>query len=150
MKARRVREGPDADGGWLIDTHVWLWLMTGRTDQLSVALRRSLEQTRRTHGLYVSEISVWELAINVARGRLALHGRVADLAADTERLPGMRFVPFTRLAMLEAAALSGAPADPFDRGIAATAIVLGLSLVTADRRLTTSVQGSTRLRVVRV
>ncbi len=150
MKARRVRERPDADGGWLIDTHVWLWMMTGRTDQLGVALRRSLEQTRLTYGLYVSEISVWEIAIKVARGRLDLHGRVEDLAAETERLPGMRFVPFSRAAMLEAATLRGAPADPFDRGIAATAIVLGLSLVTADRHLTSTVQGSARLRVVRV
>jgi len=148
--ARRVREGPDADGGWLLDTHVWLWMMTGRTDRISVTRRRSLEQTRRTHGLYISELSVWELAIKVARGRLALKGRVEDFAADTERLPGMRFVPFSRTAMLEAAALRGAPADPFDRGIAATAIVLGLSLVTADRQLTTSVQGSARLWVVRV
>ena len=150
MKARRVRERPDADGGWLIDTHVWLWMMTGRTDQLGVALRRSHEQTRLTYGRYVSEISVWEISIKVARGRLDLHGRVEDLAAETERLPGMRFVPFTREAMLEAAALRNAPGDPFDRGIAATAIVLGLSLVTADRQLMASVQGSARLRVVRV
>ena len=148
--ARRVREGPDVDTGWLLDTHVWIWMMTGRTDRLGVVLRRSLEQTRRTHGLYISELSVWELAIKVARGRLALQGRVEDLAADTEHLPGMRFVPFSRAAMLEAATLRNAPADPFDRGIAATAITLGLSLVTADRQLTTSVQGSARLRVVRV
>ena len=150
MKARRVREGPDAGGGWLIDTHVWLWLMDGRTDRLGAAIRRSIEQVRRGPGLYVSEISVWETAIKVARGRLRLTGRVEELAVDTERLPGMRFVPFSRAAMLESAALRGAPADPFDRGIAATAIVLGLSLVTADRHLTSTVQGSARLRVVRV
>lgn len=150
MKARRVREGPDVDGGWLLDTHVWLWLMAGRTDRLGAAMRRSIEQVRRGPGLYVSEMSVWETAIKVARGRLELNGRVEDLAADTERLPGMRFVPFSRQAMLEAAALRSAPGDPFDRGIAATAIVLGLALVTADRQLATSVQGSARLRVVRV
>ena len=150
MKARRVREGPDVDGGWLIDTHVWLWMMTGRTDQLGAAMLRTLEQVRLGPGLYVSDISVWEIAMKVARRRLDLRGRAEDLAADTERLPGMRFVPFSRQAMLEAAVLRGAPADPFDRGIAATAIVLGLALVTADRQLTASVQGSARLRVVRV
>ncbi|MHB1096765.1 MAG: hypothetical protein ACYC3F_11405 [Gemmatimonadaceae bacterium] len=46
----------------------------------------------------------------VARRRLVLQGRVGDLAADTERLPGMRFVPFTRATMLEAATLRAAPA----------------------------------------
>lgn len=150
MKARRVREGHDTGVGWLLDTHVWLWLMEGRTDRLGAAMRGSIEQVRLGSGLYVSEISVWETAIKVARGRLLLDGRVEDMAAETERLPGMRFVPFTRQAMLEAAALRNAPGDPFDRGIAATAIVLGLALVTADRQLTTSVQGSARLRVVRV
>jgi PIN domain nuclease of toxin-antitoxin system len=144
-----VRErGPDA--GWLLDTHVWLWLMTGRSDRLDVPLRRSLERTRRERGLFISELSIWELGIKVARGRLGLQGSVADLAADTERFPGMRFVPFARAAMLEAVTLQHAPGDPFDRGIAATAIVLGLSLVTADRQLTTAVQGSALLRVVRV
>ena len=56
--------------------------------------------------------------------------------ARARAAPGTRSLPFTAEMMLRTAELPpGAPSDPFDRALIATALVMGIPLVTADRRI---------------
>ncbi len=72
----------------------------------------------------------------IRRGRLGIEGPADQWLADLRRLPELRFEPVTPgIAELAGSLDEPFPGDPVDRIIAATAISLGLHLVTADARL---------------
>lgn len=120
----------------LLDTHAWIWLFEGRPDRLADDLVVRLERAGRSSALFVSAISVWELGMLVAKGRLVLNRDVADWVSATRRAPGVRVVTVGAAIALAAAALPpGLHGDPADRLIAATARHRGATLVTADERL---------------
>lgn len=82
----------------------------------------------------MSAVSLFEVAWLISRKRLAV---VSTLEEFLEFLEG-RFIikPMNgRIAAVAAQLPSSLPSDPFDRIIAATAIVEGLPLVTADERI---------------
>src|SRR2546423_15716831 len=56
----------------LLDTHIWLWYAEGDAGRLPPASVKKLEATRRDEGLLVSAISVWEMGMQVAKGRIQL------------------------------------------------------------------------------
>lgn len=85
--------------------------------------------------LWLSPISVWELLLLVERGRLDLDRGVEAWIARAEAVVGTREAPLTREIALESRRLELPHEDPADRFIAATAKVMGLTLVTADERL---------------
>lgn len=84
----------------------------------------------------VSPLSVWEVAMLTARGRLALS---LDVRAWVDRAlggSGAAVAGFTPAIALESALLPGTPsADPVDRLLIATAGGLGAMLVTRDREI---------------
>jgi PIN domain nuclease of toxin-antitoxin system len=119
----------------LLDTHAWVWLV-GEPKRLSARARRHIEREMRGGPLFVSSMSVWEVAMLSDRGRLALTISVETWVAHCETLPFLSFVPVSNRIALESVRLPGFPsADPVDRIIAATALSLGATLVTADRRM---------------
>lgn len=72
----------------------------------------------------------------VARGRLELTVSAGAWLAALQALPFLTFVPVDNTVALRAVALPGFPhRDPADRFIVATAMEMGATLVTADRRL---------------
>ena len=114
----------------LLDTHIWIWSLK-QPDRLSPRVRHELEDTGNE--LWVSPVSSWEVMLLHAKGRVQLRGNLRDwLAKATER---MREAPLTHEIVLAAQELPLAHRDPADRFLAATAGVLGLTLVTADERL---------------
>ncbi len=119
----------------LLDTHAWVWLV-GEPKRLSTRARRHIESEMRSGPLLVSSMSVWEVAMLSERGRLALTIGVEDWVAHCETLPFLSFVPVSNRIALESVRLPGFPSpDPADRVIVATALGLGATLVTADRRI---------------
>ncbi len=69
----------------------------------------------------------------VSRGRLVLTMDTTAWIAMSESLPFLEFVPVDNRIALRAVSLpKGAPRDPADRLIVATALVLGAPLVSAD------------------
>ncbi|OLC30153.1 MAG: VapC toxin family PIN domain ribonuclease [Armatimonadetes bacterium 13_1_40CM_64_14] len=128
----------------VLDTHAWVWLVS-EPKRLSPPARRHIEGEMPNGPLLVSSMSVWEVAMLSARGRLALTIGVEDWVAHCEGLPFLSFVPMSNRIALESVPLPGFPsADPADRIIVATALGLGATLVTADRRI----HAYTRVRTV--
>lgn len=114
----------------LLDTHVWIWSLTD-PDRLSARARRELSKT--SHELWLSPVSVWELALLVEKGRLTVHGHLeAFLPKATARFREAP-ISFDIAAAFGDARLEHG--DPADRLLVATARVLNLTLVTADERL---------------
>ncbi len=115
----------------LLDTHALVWWVNG-APPLSARARRAVEGAV----LAASAISVLEIATAVRRGRLRLGPPLERWVADIALLPELRLEPVSaEIALLAGSFDESVPPDPADRIIAATAIVLGAKLVSADRRL---------------
>jgi PIN domain nuclease of toxin-antitoxin system len=118
----------------LLDTHIVAWLAFDPT-QLSAKARTAIDQARGTgEGLAISDITLLELATLTSKGRLHLDLSLESFLREVEA----RFIvlPISGRACVRALGLpADYPRDPADRIIGATALVEGLSLVTADRKI---------------
>ncbi len=116
----------------LLDTHIWLWSRLERA-RLSRQTVTALESPENE--LWLSPISIWEFAMLVEKGRLVLNVSVeAWIDEAMERMP-TREAPVTHEIALASRAVDLPHKDPADRFLAATAKVMGLTLVTADGHL---------------
>ena len=115
----------------LVDTHVVVWLAFDQ-DQISRKARTAIDNARKNaDGLAISDITLWELATLAGKGRIRLDISLESFLQEVES----RFVvlPISGRACARAMGLPAAyPKDPADRIIGATALVEGLSLLTAD------------------
>jgi PIN domain nuclease of toxin-antitoxin system len=118
----------------LVDTHVVVWLAFEQS-QLSRKARAAIDEARNSgEGLAISDISLLELATLATKGRVRLDISLESFLQEVES----RFIvlPISGRACARAVGLpSTYPRDPADRIIAATALVDGLSLITADREI---------------
>jgi len=118
----------------LLDTHVVLWL-TSDPDKLSGKARAAIEASRRDgDGMAVCDITLLELTTLASKGRIQLGLSLESILQEIEA----RFVilPIRSRACARAMSFPTTyPKDPADRIIAATALVEGLSLITADREI---------------
>jgi PIN domain nuclease of toxin-antitoxin system len=118
----------------LVDTHVVVWLAFDQ-DQISRRARTAIDDARQNaDGLAISDITLFELATLVSKGRIRLDIGLETFLQEVES----RFVvlPISGRACARAMGLpADYPKDPADRVIGATALVEGLSLLTADREI---------------
>lgn len=127
---------PDEGGLLLLDTHVWVWLLEGRTDLLAPAATRRLEKASLRGDLVVSAISVWELATLESKGRIAFEPDIDEWVRAALAAPGVRLADLEPGISLDSARLPGVPpGDPADRILIATARRVGATLATADREI---------------
>ncbi|MGB5103957.1 MAG: type II toxin-antitoxin system VapC family toxin [Steroidobacteraceae bacterium] len=120
----------------LLDTHILLWYAEGVADRLRPAAVRKLEDARKGDGLLVSAISVWEIGMHSARGRIQLAVPFRDWVDRALAVPGIRLAPLDAATAVESTLLPGEPhGDPADRFLIATARTLGVALATRDEQI---------------
>ena len=121
----------------VLDTHALLWWAGGEIRELSTNAQAAIRREQKNHAsILVSCISAWEIAMLVARGRLALSMDVAAWLAMAARIEGLRFVPVDNPIALESVNLPGSfHPDPADRIIVATARKHAASLITRDEKI---------------
>jgi PIN domain nuclease of toxin-antitoxin system len=112
----------------LLDTHTWAWSLT-----VDARLpKRSLSAIERSTPCLVSAISFYEIAQKVRLGKWPImEPFVGDLANAADR-QGMIVVRVTAEIASIAGLIEWPHRDPFDRMIAATALVSGAELISAD------------------
>lgn len=138
-------------GPLLLDTHIWLWIVEGDDTRLTRDAWGLLDRCAAESNLLVSDISYWEVAVKASKGKLPLTTDPADWLRRAETAPGIRFQPITRQVLLRSTQLGGAAHnDPADRMLMATAQVLGIPLVTADRQIISYARTHAGLQVVDV
>lgn len=123
----------------VLDTHVWVWLLEGSkklsTPKASSVLSRIREAADRSE-LRVSIISVWEVAMLEAKGRLRFSVPCLDWIDKALSVPGLALIPITPEIAVDSSRLPGEfHGDPADRLIVATSRRIEAGLVTADRRI---------------
>jgi PIN domain nuclease of toxin-antitoxin system len=119
----------------LLDTHVWIWWVSN-PELLSSKAEVLIQKAMIEKKIYISSMSVWEVAMLVVKGRLKLSLDIKDWIRSCESLPFVQFVPVTNAIAFEAVHLPGKiPSDPADRIIVATALALDLVLITKDKKI---------------
>lgn len=114
---------------YLLDTHIWLWSVVN-PKRLGPATYQLVKDPENE--LWLSPMSSWEaLTLNYKRRIKFDRDASAWMAHATA---GLKEAPVSHAIMLEARRLH-LHQDPADRIIAATAIILDLTLLTADERL---------------
>ena len=79
-------------------------------------------------------VSIWEISIKFAKGKLALALPIEDIPAFLSRL-GVAVIPMTLDHAVAVATPLPDTKDPFDRLLLAVCAVEGRRLVTTDQRL---------------
>lgn len=113
----------------LLDTHVVLWALND-PGRLSTHTRMAIEAEE--NDVFVSVVSPWEMAIKRSHRR---SNPSEDLELEIDRRRFALLPVFLR----HTQAIESMPhhhRDPFDRMLVAQAVVDGLTIVTADRKLT--------------
>ncbi len=116
----------------VLDTATWIWRATD-PKQLSSRARRALEESDRA---LVCAISVWEVAMLVAKRRIQLDRPVEAWIDLALALPGIQLAPLEPAIAVLSAKLPGEfHPDPADRVIVATALENAVPLITPDERI---------------
>lgn len=116
----------------LLDTHIWIWGLS-QLDRLSDRVKEAL--TDRRNEIWLSPISVWEVALLCDKGRLTIRGSLQAVIERARSEQAFREAPLNIEVALETGRLRLPHRDPADYFLAATARVFGLTLVTADETL---------------
>lgn len=119
----------------LLDTHVWVWWLLG-DPRLADKDREALDALPRGRRPMLCDISLWEVALLVHRGRLELTMPLEPWLAVAAAPATVRLLPITAAAVAEMNRLpDGFHQDPADRLIVATARAHDLPLATHDSRI---------------
>jgi PIN domain nuclease of toxin-antitoxin system len=116
----------------LLDTHVILW-SAAQPERLPAKVAQELE--RESNELWFSPISIWEILLLAEKKRIMLK---PDPEKGVRNLIGsmpLREAVINQEVAIMSRNIKLGHQDPADRFIAATSLVYGLKLVTADARL---------------
>lgn len=121
----------------LLDTCAVIWLMQG--EPMTPASREAVRQAVAVDGCLVSAATAWEIGLLASRGRRPSMDLLPDPQTWLDSVfgrPGFCEIPLSAAIAYRATDLPGEfHADPADRFVVATALTLGLPVVTRDRAI---------------
>lgn len=117
----------------VLDTHVLLWLDSADS-RLGPQFLERISGPRAGGTLCISTMTMWEVALLVRKRRLSLRSPIRAWRMEVFAA-GLVEVPVSGEIAIIANELADFHPDPADRMIAATALHLGATLVTADEAI---------------
>ena len=119
----------------VLDTHIWLWWLHD-PGKLSADADRLIQQEQVSGTLVISAISVWEVAVKVQSGKLAIHMDINRWYELARSYPSTVIEPLSPVDAIASTQLPGDfHKDPADRIIVALARRLSVPLLTCDRKI---------------
>jgi PIN domain nuclease of toxin-antitoxin system len=120
----------------LLDTHYWIWLQFGVRERLTPPVQKAIDEAAAIGSLLLSVISVWELGLLEAKGRIQLYAPCEQWVRDALAMPGLTVAPLTpEIALASTRLPEPFHGDPADRIIVATARAMGARLATRDSKI---------------
>ena len=116
----------------LLDTCTFLWLATD-APELSSTARDSCRDPGNE--VFLSAVSVWEIAIKYRLGRLALPEPPVRYVVSRRTWLQIEPLAFDETGAAHDALLPAHHRDPFDRALVSQAILGGMSIVTPDAEI---------------
>jgi len=121
----------------LLDTHILLWWFSEIPRRLSPKQKEVLRRASEEEPLWVSDITLWEIATLSSLQRIQLDLPLREWLERATAPPLVQRQAITPAVAAEVAALPDSfHRDPADRIIVASARVLGATLLTQDSRIT--------------
>jgi PIN domain nuclease of toxin-antitoxin system len=114
----------------LLDTCAFLWFQADSPHLSPTARAQILDPTNE---VYLSAVSVWEIARKYAQGGISLPSHPSTLVPAVRKDSGIESLSLTETDALAAEKLQLFHKDPFDRMLIAQALMGGLVIVTPDR-----------------
>jgi PIN domain nuclease of toxin-antitoxin system len=114
----------------LLDTHTFLWWLAGHR-MLSLKAREAIESAEAD--VFVSAVSAWEITTKFRIGKLPEVQLVAIDVYSTIEAEGFSPLAISVQHAQRAGSFGGTHRDPFDRLLAAQALLDDLTLVSNDR-----------------
>lgn len=126
-----------AESSLLLDTHIWLWLASGVQGKIGPSRLRTIERAGQRRTLFVSIISVWEIALLESKRRIALPMPTQKWMARALDNPEIQLIGLDdpEIVLDSCHLPEEFHADPADRFLVATARARSATLVTADQRI---------------
>jgi PIN domain nuclease of toxin-antitoxin system len=119
----------------VLDTHIVIWDAL-QPERLSEAARQAIDQANQTDGSLLCDISLWEIAMLMQKGRLKADIDPLSFINLLLQANRLRVQPITPVIAAKSTQLpDSVNKDPADRLIVATALVEQTVLVTADENL---------------
>ncbi len=115
----------------LLDTHTFLWFIED-SPRLSAEVKRLLESDV---DLLISAASLWEIAIKISVGKLALTQPYKLFIPDQLTKNAVELLPIAVEHLALVSALPFHHRDPFDRLLIAQATIEQLTIVSIDNQL---------------
>lgn len=116
----------------LLDTHVWVRWLAPSAHPLPA---RAMAAIAAASKLAVSAISCWELVQLHKRGRIELRMGADQWLAKALDGSGVECIAISREIAARAATLADIHRDPADRFIIASAVLMGIPLLTLDEAI---------------
>ena len=116
----------------LLDTHVFIWWLTGDARLSSRALDLIRDPTNE---LFLSSASTFEMSVKIAISKLRLDQPLASFVKQGMQAAIVRDLPIRMSHTYELADLPLHHRDPFDRLLVAQAKVENFTLLTADPQI---------------
>ena len=117
----------------LLDTCSFIWITTDASELSSKARQLFTDPDNE---IFLSPVSVWEIAVKNRLGRLPLPAS-PEIFVPTQRAQhGIESLPLDEESCLQLLRLPLIHQDPFDRMLVCQAIVHGLSILTPDPLVT--------------
>ena len=116
----------------LLDTCTFLWISRD-APELSAAARKVFRDP--DNEAFLSAVSVWELGVKYALGKLPLPEAPDVFVAKFRERHGLASLPFTEDAALRVHKLPDVHRDPFDRMLVSQALAEGMVLLTPDPQI---------------
>ena len=118
----------------LLDTHAWVWSTEDR--RLSPRAKSAIAASLAERDLWISLMSVWEVAKKVEKQQLILDRPLEQWLDEAVTLEGLGVWELTRPILVQSCELPQPfHGDPADQIIVATARRHGAILVTKDQRI---------------
>jgi PIN domain nuclease of toxin-antitoxin system len=119
---------------YLLDTHIAIWAILEPEKLSSDA---ALRITSPEHNVYISIVSLWEIAIKRSTGQRGNSGAIppVELAAAEFASTGFELLPISLNQLAPVETMPFHHRDPFDRLMVAQAAAEGMTFLTADRKL---------------
>lgn len=119
----------------LLDTHAWLWWVT-EDRRLSRRARGAIAAALAAQDLWLSLISVWEIAKKIEKQQLVLDRPLDQWLDEALAIPAMGLWEITRPILVHSCDLPKPfHGDPADQILVATARHHGAVIVTKDNRI---------------
>ncbi len=119
----------------LFDTHSWLWILAGEK-RFSNKILSLVDEKRKNNGLYLADISLWEVSMLASKGRITLGQPTLSWLKIAIKTSNVQLVHLTPEISVESTELPGNfHGDPSDRIIVASARILNLAILTKDKKI---------------